>query len=160
MSKLLLVIDVQRDFINEYTVKKLEDIQSLFDSGKYDIVAFTRFINDENSIWYNKLNYKGCMTKEQQEIMLNTYDYKIFDKKTYTAVNEELRKYISDNNINQIYICGFDTDACVQKTALDLFEQGYNVCVLKDYCMCGQGEELHKEVIKNLKRLIGNDGVR
>lgn len=160
MSKLLLVIDVQRDFINEYTVKKLEDIQSLVDSGKYDIVAFTRFINDENSIWYNKLNYKGCMTKEQQEIMLNTYDYKIFDKKTYTAVNEELRKYISDNNINQIYICGFDTDACVQKTALDLFEQGYNVCVLKDYCMCGQGEELHKEVIKNLKRLIGNDGVR
>lgn len=160
MSKLLLVIDVQRDFINEYTVKKLEDIQSLVDSGKYDIVALTRFINDENSIWYNKLNYKGCMTKEQQEIMLNTYDYKIFDKKTYTAVNEELRKYISDNNINQIYICGFDTDACVQKTALDLFEQGYNVCVLKDYCMCGQGEELHKEVIKNLKRLIGNDGVR
>lgn len=160
MSKLLLVIDVQRDFINEYTVKKLEDIQSLVDSGKYDIVAFTRFINDENSILYNKLNYKGCMTKEQQEIMLNTYDYKIFDKKTYTAVNEELRKYISDNNINQIYICGFDTDACVQKTALDLFEQGYNVCVLKDYCMCGQGEELHKEVIKNLKRLIGNDGVR
>ena len=160
MSKLLLVIDVQRDFINEYTVKKLEDIQSLVDSGKYDIVAFTRFINDENSIWYNKLNYKGCMTKEQQEIMLNTYDYKIFDKKTYTAVNEELRKYISDNNINQIYICGFDTDACVQKTALDLFEQRYNVCVLKDYCMCGQGEELHKEVIKNLKRLIGNDGVR
>ncbi len=160
MSKLLLVIDVQRDFINEYTVKKLEDIQSLVDSGKYDIVAFTRFINDENSIWYNKLNYKGCMTKEQQEIMLNTDDYKIFDKKTYTAVNEELRKYISDNNINQIYICGFDTDACVQKTALDLFEQGYNVCVLKDYCMCGQGEELHKEVIKNLKRLIGNDGVR
>lgn len=160
MSKLLLVIDVQRDFINEYTVKKLEDIQSLVDSGKYDIVAFTRFINDENSIWYNKLNYKGCMTKEQQEIMLNTYDYKIFDKKTYTAVNEELRKYISDNNINQIYICGFDTDACVQKTALDLFEQGYNVCVLKDYCMCGQGEELHKEVIKNLKRLIGNDSVR
>lgn len=160
MSKLLLVIDVQRDFINEYTVKKLEDIQSLVDSGKYDIVAFTRFINDENSIWYNKLNYKGCMTKEQQEIMLNTYDYKIFDKKTYTAVNEELRKYISDNNINQIYICGFDTDACVQKTALDLFEQGYNVCILKNYCMCGQGEELHKEVIKNLKRLIGNDGVR
>lgn len=160
MSKLLLVIDVQRDFINEYTVKKLEDIQSLVDSGKYDIVAFTRFINDENSIWYNKLNYKGCMTKEQQEIMLNTDDYKIFDKKTYTAVNEELRKYISDNNINQIYICGFDTDACVQKTALDLFEQWYNVCVLKDYCMCGQGEELHKEVIKNLKRLIGNDGVR
>ena len=160
MSKLLLVIDVQKDFINEYTVKRLDGIQSLVDSGKYDIVAFTKFINDENSIWYNKLNYKGCMTKEQQEIVVNTYDYKIFDKKTYTAVNEELRRYISDNNINQNYICGFDTDACVQKTALDLFEQGYNVCVLKDYCMCGQGEELHKEVIKNLKRLIGNDGVR
>lgn len=62
MSKLLLVIDVQNDFINNNTLKVLDNIKNLIDSKMYDIVAFTRFINDEDSIWYKKLNYKGCIT--------------------------------------------------------------------------------------------------
>ena len=50
MSKLLLVIDVQNDFINNNTLKVLDNIKNLIDSKMYDIVAFTRFINDEDSI--------------------------------------------------------------------------------------------------------------
>lgn len=88
------------------------------DSNKYDLTAFTRFINDENSIWYKKLNYKGCMTKEGQAIAINTKNNKVFDKNIYTAVNDELKKYIQKNNISKIYLCGFDTDACVQKLLL------------------------------------------
>lgn len=72
MSRLLLVIDAQNDFINENTSKTLSKIKMLVDSKKYDIVAFTRFINDEDSVWYKELNYKGCMTKEQQEIAIDT----------------------------------------------------------------------------------------
>lgn len=160
MNKMLLVIDVQKDFINEYTVKIVDKIKELVDSRKYDIVAFTKFINNEDSIWYNKLNYKGCMTEEQQEIVINTDEYKIFEKNVYTAVNNEFKKYIKDNEIDEIYICGFDTDACVQKSAMDLFEQGYNVYVLKDYCMTHKGEELHNLTINNLKRLIGKNSIK
>lgn len=133
MNRLLLVIDVQNDFINEHTKNILTKIKELVDSNKYDLTAFTRFINDENSIWYKKLNYKGCMTKEGQAIAINTKNNKVFDKNIYTAVNDELKKYIQKNNISKIYLCGFDTDACVQKTAIDLFEQNYDVYVLKDY---------------------------
>lgn len=133
MNRLLLVIDVQNDFINEHTKNILTEIKELVDSNKYDLTAFTRFINDENSIWYKKLNYKGCMTKEGQAIAINTKNNKVFDKNIYTAVNDELKKYIQKNNISKIYLCGFDTDACVQKTAIDLFEQNYDVYVLKDY---------------------------
>lgn len=63
----------------------------LVDSKKYDIIAFTRFINDEDSVWYKELNYKGCMTKEQQEIAIDTKNYRIFDKRIYTALNDELK---------------------------------------------------------------------
>lgn len=52
MNKLLLVIDAQNDFINEHTQKILIKIRELVDSNKYNLTAFTRFINDENSIWY------------------------------------------------------------------------------------------------------------
>ena len=159
MSKLLLVIDVQKDFINENTSKTLRKINMLVDSKKYDIIAFTRFINDEDSVWYKELNYKGCMTKEQQEIVIDTKNYKVFDKRIYTALNEELKQFIAENNIKEIYLCGFDTDACVQKTALDMFEQNYDVYILKDYCMSHIGEETHNTYINNMKRLIGRDRV-
>lgn len=159
MKKLLLIIDVQKDFINEHTKKILPKINELLNSNKFDLVAFTKFINDENSVWYKKLNYKGCMTKEGQEIAIDTKKYKIFDKQIYTAVNDELKDFIRKNNVSQIYLCGFDTDACVQKTAIDLFEQNYDVYVLKDYCMSHTGEETHNLYITNLARLIGKDKI-
>ena len=159
MNKLLLVIDVQADFINENTKSIVNRIIELIDSKKYNNIAFTRFINDKNSIWYKKLNYRGCITAEGQKVVLDTKDYKIFDKKIYSAVNKEFEQYIKDNAINEIYLCGFDTDACIQKTALDLFEKGYNIFVLKDYCMSYAGKELHDIIINNLKRLIGNSSV-
>lgn len=159
MKKLLLVIDVQKEFINEYTGEVLNRIKKLINSKEYDIVAFTRFINDEKSVFYKKLKYRGCMNLEQQEIAIETDKWRVFNKRTYTVVNEEFKNYIKDNKIDEIYICGFDTDACVQKTALDLFEQEYNVFILKDYCMCYRGYELHEATINNLKRLIGRDSI-
>lgn len=159
MNKLLLVIDAQNDFINEHTQKILIKIRELVDSNKYNLTAFTRFINDENSILYKKLNYKGCMTKDGQSIAIDIKNNKVFDKKIYTAVNDELKNYIRENNISEIYLCGFDTDACVQKSALDLFEQNYNVYVLKDYCMSHEGKEIHDLYIHNLTRLIGKDKI-
>ena len=159
MKKLLLVIDVQNDFINENTINTLNKIKDLVKSNEYDMIAFTRFINDKESVWYKKLNYNGCMTEEQQKIVIETNDNKVFDKRTYTAVNDELKKYIKDNSIDEIYLCGFDTDACIQATAIDFFEQGYNVYVLKDYCMSHVGLELHNTIMNNLIRLIGRNSV-
>ena len=159
MKTLLLVVDVQNDFINEYTKNTLVKIKELINLNKYDLTAFTRFINDENSIWYKELNYNGCITKEGQKVAIDTNNYKIFDKKIYTAVNDELKNYIKENDITEIYLCGFDTDACIQKTAMDLFEQKYNVYVLKDYCMSNKGKEIHDFYINNLTRLIGKDRV-
>lgn len=159
MKKLLLVIDVQNDFINDNTRVILPKIDKLVNAREFDDIAFTRFINDVDSNWYKKLNYKGCINKEQQAIAIDTQDYKVFDKKIYSALNNELENYIKTNKIDEIYLCGFDTDACVQKTALDLFENDYNVYVLKDYCMCSKGIELHNVIINNLKRLIGKDKV-
>lgn len=159
MKKLLLVIDFQNDFINDNTKDYVNKIEELINSNKYDEIVFTKFINNENSKWYKELNYKGCIDKQGQDIVIDTQEYKIFEKTSYSALNNELRKYIKENDIEQIYLCGFDTDACVQKTALDLFENNYDVYILKDYCMCSRGVELHNIIINNLKRLIGKDKI-
>ena len=159
MNKLLLVIDVQNDFINDNTVMVKDKIDKLIESNEYNNVVFTKFINNKNSIWYNKLNYEGCLLEAGQRIAVNTRNYPVFDKYTYSALSIELKDYIEDNNIKSIYLCGFDTDACIYKTALDLFDNNYNVYVLKNYTMSHKGEELHKVFIDNLKRLIGKDHI-
>ena len=52
----------------------------------------------------------------------------------------------------QIYLCGIDTECCVLKTAFDLFENEYDVYVLKDYCACMNGETRHNNALDILKR--------
>lgn len=159
MNKLLLVIDAQKSFINENTKSYIKKIIELIEATEYEKIAFTKFINSKDSIWYKKLNYKGCMTEENQSIMIDTKNNKVFEKDIYSAFNKELVEYIEENNIGKIYLCGFDTDACVLKTALDLFENNYEIYVLKDYCMCSAGQKIHNETIENLKRLIGREYV-
>ncbi len=159
MNKLLLVIDVQNDFINDNTKCVKDKISKLVDSKEYEHIVFTKFINNENSIWYKKLNYKGCFLCKGQEISISTNGHKIINKTTYTALNNEFKEYIDKNNINEIYLCGFDTDACVYKTALDLFENNYKVYVLKNYTMSHSGTEIHNIFIDNLKKLIGKSNV-
>ena len=77
----------------------------------------------------------------------------------YSARNEELEEYIANNNIDKIYVCGIDTECCVLKTCLDLFEKEYNVFVLKDYCACTHGVKSHNNAIQILKRCIGKEYV-
>jgi len=159
MKKLLLVIDVQKDFINDITIEYTDKIEELINSNEYDDVAFTKFMNNKDSKWYRELKYNGCLDEVGQEIVIDAKKYKIFEKTIYSSVSEEFEEYLKENDITQIYLCGFDTDACVQKTALDLFEKDYDVYVLKDYCMSNAGIELHNVIIDNLKRLIGKDRI-
>ena len=156
-KSMLLVIDVQNEFINELTRPVAEKIDELVASREFGNVIFTQFINSEDSIFYNELHSRHFLTPEQREIAIDTRGYLVFEKKGYSAVNEELKKYIQENGIEKVYLCGFDTDACVQKTALELFEQGYDVYVLKDFCASHAGEELHRVVMGNLGRLIGRE---
>ena len=73
------------------------------------------------------------MNEKYRKIVINTKDYKIIEKRIYTAYNDELKLYIDTNNIKIIYLCGINTDACVFKTALDLFENNFDVKVIDDF---------------------------
>ena len=128
-------------------------------SNKYDNIVFTRFINSEDNPNYKTAKWYGCMNEESIKIPIDTKDYKIIDKGTYTAYNDELIKYIKDNNIDNIYIAGFDVDCCVFVTALNLFENNYNTYILKDYVYSCISEDLKEEIVDILKRCIGEDHV-
>lgn len=159
MISLLLIIDLQKNFINEETKYCLKKIKKLLECNNYDYIAFTKFINDEDSNFYKTLNWKGCMTTEDRQIVVDTKDYKVFEKRTYTAFNKKFKDYIEDNNIDTIYLCGIGTDACVLKTALDLFENDYDVKVIEDCSMSHSGYKKHESAIDILKKNIGSNNV-
>ena len=83
----------------------------------------------------------------------------MFNKTIYSAVNDNLIKFIKEKNIDKIFLCGIDTECCVLKTAFDLFELGYNVYVLKDYCCCTHGKIRHNNALNIIKRNIGKDNI-
>lgn len=159
MKSLLLVIDLQNAFINQNTEKVPSKIEETIASNQYDDVAFTRFVNYEDSLYIKKLNWRGCLSEEDKTIVINTKDYQVFDKSIYSSVTKELIEYIHKNQITEIYLCGINTDCCVLKTALDLFELGYNVYVLENLCGSTYGMERHNQAIDILKRNIGENYV-
>ena len=159
MKNMLLIIDLQNNFINENTKDIPDKIKDYIETNTLDYVCFTKFINELDNNFYNKLNYIGCVEDEDREIVLNTDNYKIFTKKTYTALTKELKEYIKLNNINTIYLCGIDTDACVLKTALDLFDYNLDVKILKDLCMSHSGIDYHNYALILLEKLIGKNNI-
>ncbi|HIQ93743.1 TPA: cysteine hydrolase [Candidatus Ventrenecus stercoripullorum] len=158
MKTLLLVIDVQKTFINENTEFVVSKIQSLIDASLYDMVAFTRFLNTENSKFIRELDFRGAIG-EDKELVLPSGEHKVFDKEIYTCYNLEFQNFVKENQIDKIYLCGIDTECCVLKTAFDFFEHDYDVYILKDYTACMWGSERHENALEILKRNIGSHRV-
>lgn len=159
MKKMLLVIDLQKSFINPNTEFLISKIDSLVNSGSYDLVVFTKFINDNDSMWVKKLNYKGCISLEDRKIMINTKDNIVLEKSFYTAYSDNLINLINLFKIDEVHLCGIDTECCVLKTAFDLFENGYNIKVLSGYSACTHGEESNKNALDIIARNIGKSNV-
>ena len=83
-------------------------------------------------------------------------DHKILDKKSY-SVYETLKEFISLDD--EIYLCGVDVDCCVLLSAINLYENNYNVYVLKDYSYCMNGEDTKSQALHVLTRNIGEKRV-
>lgn len=158
-KSLLLVIDLQKSFINNNTSEIPLKVEKLIKNNNFDYVAFTKFVNFDTCNFNTVLNYKGCMSEEDRRIVVDTGNNKVFSKSIYTALNDELINYIKDNNIDIIYLCGIDTDACVLKTAIDLFENNYNFRIIENCSMSHSGKEYHEFAIKMLRKLVGVSNV-
>ena len=156
---LLLVIDLQNEFINENTIDSIKMIKELINTNNYDKVLFTQYVNDENNPTYKTLKWHGCLSDESKKICIDVSNYDVIKKHTYSAYNDELKKYLDDNYVENIYLCGIDIECCVLVTAFNLFENDYNVYVLKDYVYCMNGIADKNNAISILKRNIGNNSI-
>ena len=156
----LLIIDVQTGFINEST----KHIPPLVEAAqqKYDYVVATRFFNPENSFFRTLIKWT-CFIPGSDDIPLAFHaskDALIIDKPIYSCVSDNFIDWLRDRDITVVHICGIDTDICVTKCAVDLFEQGVEPVILSALCASYAGEDAHNNALSTLERYIGKSQVR
>ena len=164
MNDLLLVVDMQNGFINDKSKVVIPFVKETIDyfKQKNKLIVFTRFINHLDSEYMRWINFTRLSSEPEINIIDELKDYPevIFDKTHYTPYITEFIKYLKDNAITRIFICGVATDSCVMKSAIDSFEAGFYPVVIKDACYSHAGEEAHSAGLLIISRNIGRGQVK
>ena len=146
MKKALLIIDVQKSAIGKSKLpKQIELLQN-----QYEYVFVSRFEN-KGSPLLKLVNWAGY---DDETLAFKPVSKAfIFKKRGYSSYHSKMKDF------DEIHLCGFDTDACIYKTALDLIERGIRPIVLKDYCF-SKNKTFHKMGLKLLDRNIGKHNIK
>ena len=158
-NKALLIIDVQVGFVNDATrhiLPKVEEIQK-----RYKLVYATRFINAEGSPYRTLLGWhRFYESSDDVPLAFRPVDgVVIIDKHVYTCVTPAFIEDLRGKSIEEVAICGIDTDACVSACAVDLFENGFRPILLSEACASHAGAEYHEAALRILARLIGKNQI-
>lgn len=155
--KCLMVIDVQNGFVTSETSYIVPKIESLMDKFKDDMVIATKFVNTENSGFTDIMKWEELKESPETDLLesIERRAKIVVEKNIYSACNQEVLNILQDYDIEEVYIVGIDTDCCVLKTAIDLFEKNIRPIVLTEYCASTGGIESHRAAIKVLERTIG-----
>jgi len=154
-GKVLIVVDAQKGFVTPSSQGVLEPIENL--QYHFDKVIFTKFHNPDPSPFRRILKY--CKLAPESE---DTYlaleprdDAVIIARPLYTCVTKELRDILSDWRVDEVYIAGIATEACVLKTVLDLFEYDIRPWVIADLCASDKNQRFHDMALELIASLIG-----
>ena len=146
MSVALLIIDVQKaSCTNAGIAQEIERLQ--YD---YEHVFVSRFVNEKSPLiplmdWAGYDNEDLAFTPASHAV--------VFDKNIYSSFVKELTAF------DEVHLCGYDTDACVYKTAMDLIEHNIRPVVLTKLCG-SENERFHQIGLELLKRNIGQDNLK
>ncbi len=165
MKKLLVVVDMQKDFIDGALGTKeaisivsnvADKIKSAAEDGR--TIVFTRDTHFENYMDTQegkKLPVPHCIKDTEgwqicEELKELAADKLIFDKPTFGSI--ELMEYARDNSYDDIELVGLCTDICVISNAM-LIKAALpeaKVTVI-DKCMAGVTPDSHINAIEAMK---------
>ena len=156
----LLIVDVQNGFICPTTAH----IPALVEKLQYDYqtVIVTQFYNQQDSFFRSLIKWDRVQadTEEFNLAFTPRDDAWRVTKPYYSCVTPDFLNDLNRQSIKNMDICGIDTDICVLKCAVDLFENKIEPVVLMDYCGSMGGKDAHARGLQNLERFIGSGQIR
>ena len=130
----------------------------------YETVFATQFINPFLDSQYSRwLNWKRFLPdSEDIELAFKLKDSgQLIKKNTYTCVNNIFLEHLAKLSIDEVHICGIDTDICVMTCAVGLFDDGrFRPVVLSKYSASHAGKKYHNMGLELLKRYIGEKEIK
>ena len=156
----LVVIDVQKGFINEFTRHAPAAVERL--AAGYGSVAVTRFYNAEGFFHRKLIGWHRMGRKSDGFALAFTppAGAPVFDKSGYGAFTAAgFRAWLDAQAPDEVHLAGIATDNCILKTAVDLFDAGIAPVVLAHACASHGGPEYHDCGLRLLRRFIGEGQV-
>jgi nicotinamidase-related amidase len=154
----LLIVDVQRGFVNDATRDVPPRIAALLDraAGRFSPIVASRFVNVEGSPCRVILESESNADSPDTDLCegISRPGVEVLEKRTY-ALGPPLGERLEAASVEALVIVGVDTHACVLHEALDAFDRGIRPIVPEDLCASGDGEEAHGEAASVLRRAIG-----
>jgi|GEM_PF-89916 sugar/nucleoside kinase (ribokinase family)/nicotinamidase-related amidase len=159
LRRALIVVDLQKGFITAHTAHLPASVAAFLGQVQCEPVVFTRFINQAHSPYERFLDWREMHQPPDTDLVEELQPFARIElvKHTYTALTSELRAQLAA--ADEVLLVGVDTDACVLKTAFDLFEAGYRVRVIADLCATTEGPAMHEKALAVLQRNIGRQCV-
>lgn len=136
-KKAIIIVDVQECFIKAGNQYLPERIREHLNANEYNQIIFTRFINQADSNFVKRKQWKDCFAEEGTEIHHSLRDIakqsNVFLKTTYSSLKAEgLLDFLRERKISTLYICGLNLHACVLATLFDAFDLGFDYHLLID----------------------------
>lgn len=160
MNRILIVVDMQNDFVSgslgTAEAKSIVDnVRAKLESFDGDVI-FTRDTHNENYLKSNEgkhLPVEHCIKGSYGwEIIdeLKPYVNKVIDKPTFGST--ELIDYLKTKNYDSFELCGLCTDICVVSNALLIKANFYEDEVSVDSACCaGVTVESHNAALKTMQ---------
>lgn len=131
--KVLLIVDMQKGFINENNKFLIENIENLLKNQEFDEVFATKFINHSASQYVEHLDWNKMKRSGLTEFAISLpANAKVIEKETYGLKDRmfagnsfRVGKKVFSPAQDQIYICGTDYDACVLAIGYQFFDHGF-----------------------------------
>jgi nicotinamidase-related amidase len=160
----LLIVDVQNGFLNDFTKHIPGRIVRLIERGGWEPLLFTRFVNTDDSPYQRFLEWHGCAGPPETELAAELAPFvgrgRVFTKEGRTGLPGEARAYLREQAFDRVAVVGIDTDMCVLKSAMDIFDLGIRPVVLADCCASTLGAYAHLAGLAILSRNIGPPQLR
>lgn len=160
----LLVVDVQKGFLNQYTKHIPTRIARLIERDAPQPILFTRFVNTPDGPYPRFLGWDACQSPPETDLAPEITPFarkdRIFTKPGFAGVPDELRNFLKNGGFEGVTIVGIDTDMCVLKITLDIFDMAIEPAVLTDCCASTAGLQAHFAGLAVLARNIGADHLR
>ncbi|ADU12706.1 isochorismatase hydrolase [Asticcacaulis excentricus CB 48] len=155
----LLVVDVQKGFVTPASAHVVAPIETL--QVRFERVVFTAFENADPSPFRDILAYDKLSPNDPDtELALRPRDDAYIHNRCAYGGGRSLIDRLRGMEAETVYLCGIATEACVLKTALDLFEAGIRPLLLADLCASDKHRRYHDMALEILSKAIGPHNLR